>query len=294
MASPPATSQTAASSASGGSAPAAARLAGRSRPFSLRYAVCLGLLTASAIGMPSLAGFLGYHLQKKAVPLKRPLATMDFEKLAPEYALHPAIVEPIPEDVIESLGTREYLQWRIVDTRKAVSDPTAVAHVFISYYTGKPDLVPHVPDECMKAAGYDRVGSPSTTNVIARGIGAAGDRVPVRVIQFIKPRQSDMLLADPKAGQVTVLYFFHSNGDYCTTRNEVRLMQANPLQKYAYYSKFEVRFTDYRFGADASTQQSLEALPPLLEKLMPVILKDHFSWDEVNGKAPAPPGAARS
>lgn len=267
-------------------AAAARRTSVAQRPFSLRYAICLGLLATSAVGMQSLARFLGYHLQKKAVLLKRPLATADFAKLAPEYVLHPNMPEPTPEDVVESLGTREYLQWRLVDTGKSVSDPTAVAHVFITYYTGKPDLVPHVPDECYFAAGYDRKGSPHTTHATVRGVGAAGDRVPVRVVEFIKPRQADSLLDDKQSAGVAVLYFFHTNGEYCTTRNEVRLRQANPLQKYAYYAKFEVRFTSYRFDKAADVQQSLAALPPLLEKLVPVILQDHFSWDELNGKAP--------
>ena len=109
---------------------------------SARYYVCVGVLLVCALTMQTVAQLLGNHFRKAAVPLKRPLAAMDRYKLAPEYTLHIEPPAALPEEMIEWLGTREYLSWRVVDTRHDRADAVNTAHLFITYYTGKPDMVP--------------------------------------------------------------------------------------------------------------------------------------------------------
>jgi hypothetical protein len=253
---------------------------------SARYWVCLGVLLAAAVGLKAAAWGLGVFLRKEAVPLKQPLQFFDPRKLGPPYELNQVMtgkLEPMTEDMVESLGTRDYIQVYLTDTSKAEGDPTRVALTFITYYTGKPDLVPHDPDACWQAAGYDKV-SARTEAVHVAGIGAPGDALPVRVVQF-KAGQREQL-SGVGSDTATVLYFFHANGHYALTRDHVRESMSNPFQRFAYYAKVEITFSSGG-GARAGAEASVAALGPLLERLMPILLHEHLNLDkfESAGKA---------
>ncbi len=245
-------------------------------PASLRYYVCLAVLLMSAAGLHMVAAVLGIHFVKAAVPLKRPLSEFDWTKLEPDYRQHLHQPDPLNEETLQKMGTEEYLQMRLWDTRRRPADPARVANILITYYTGQPDLVPHVPEQCFTAAGYDQVGEPETISVSVSGVGAPHDLIPVRMVQF-HAREGD--------DRQTVLYFFHANGQYEASRDGVRTRFAKNLWgRYAYFSKVEVLFTNdpetQRGLRQAGPQEAVEAIGPLLRKLMPVLLKDHFAWEE--------------
>ncbi|MCK4341324.1 MAG: hypothetical protein KAY37_06325 [Phycisphaerae bacterium] len=247
---------------------------------SARFWTSLVILVLAAVGVRVLPHLFGVHFRKEAVPLKLDLQQFDVRRLAPNYLRHRVNDEahPISEDLIDSLGTREYLQVYLTDARKPATgqpktktDPTKVAQFFVTYYTGRPDMVPHVPDECYLAGGYDPLGS-TTKLVHVPGIGAPNDEIPVRVVRFRAPLNRRTGESD----EVAVLYFFHVNGGYATTRDGVRVKLSNPFQRFAYYAKIEVTFTDDKIARTAGMDQSLAALGPLLEAVMPVLLEDHF------------------
>ena len=242
-----------------------------------RYVVCLAILVFSAAGMQLLAAVAGVHFRKDPVPLKNPLDTLDWSALAPRYQQHLVQPEPLDEEVVHQLGTEQYLQARLIDTEQDRGSTERLAHVFITYYTGQPDLVPHVPDECYLAGGYDQVGAPETISAYVPDVGAPDDHIPVRVLQF-KSRDRDVL--------VTVMYFFHANGQYRATRDGLRwLFTTDPFERYAYYAKIEVTFTNdtsqQRTIRQAGKEEAVQSLEPLLRDLMPVLLKDHLAWDRV-------------
>jgi len=241
---------------------------------SARYWVGLIVLLAASVGLKYLAGWAGWVLRKEPVPLKLSLHALDGRDWGPRYELNRELTDKIPplsEDSIDSLGTQEYAQVYVTDRSKSPRDPTRHALLFITYYTGKPDLVPHVPDECYLAGGYRKL-SEQTVQLPVAGVGAPDGRVPVRVLEFEAPRRYAL---GELGGRATVMYFFHVNGGYATTRNEVRASMSNPLLRHAYYAKFEVTFTD---GATvrADKEASLAALGPLLERLLPGLLDRHF------------------
>ena len=236
------------------------------------------ILASAAVGVRVLPR-LGIFPQKAAVPLKRPLRQFDVRKLAPRYVRHPVndTMRPMSEDAIESLGTEEYLQIYVLDTQKAPTDPTRVANLFVTYYTGQPDMVPHVPDECYLAGGYDILGS-TMSDVHVAGSGAPHDEIPVRVMRFVAPQRRRVANAAP--GEVVVMYFFDVNAGYAASRNGVRLWLSNPLARYAYYAKIEVSFTDDALVHTAGADASRAALAPLLEAVVPVLRSDHFDLDK--------------
>lgn len=261
----------------------AARPAGGQRRLSragIRYYICLSLLLASAVGMQSAASYYKIYFRKEAVPLKRRFTELDWRKLASRYQPHPIQPRLLPPEQEEALGTEDYLELRLIDTEKPARDPAALANVFLTYYTGQPDMVPHVPDECYLAGGYERIGW-ATEELRVVGARAPDDRVPVRVVQF----QSRSGSGEP----ISVIYFFSVNGEYRNGREGVRFRLARPFERYAYYCKIELSFTDNENPLRprrADMQQSLAAAQDLLTKLLPVLIEDHIDWDPArNGPA---------
>jgi hypothetical protein len=56
--------------------------------------------------------------------------------------------------------------------------------------------------------------------------------------------------------------------------------------RHAYYAKIELTFMDdpenpRTAPLPAGREESLAAAGPLLQKLLPVLLADHFAWDQV-------------
>jgi len=243
-----------------------------------RFWCCTLILALGAIGVRILPR-MGIFPHKEAVPLKRSLRQFDVQKLAPTYERHwfNDKMRPMNEDAIEGLGTEEYLQIYLTDTRKPSNDPTRVANLFVTYYTGQPDMVPHVPDECYLAGGYDVLGA-TTSDVHVPGSGAPHDEIPVRVMRFVAPQQRRLSATD--SGEVVILYFFDVNAGYAATRDGVRLRLSNPWARYAYYSKIEVSFTDDTIAHAAGAEASLAALAPLLEAVLPVLRSDYFDLDK--------------
>jgi hypothetical protein len=171
--------------------------------------------------------------------------------------------------MVDSLGTEEFFQAVLVDASRAPDDPARKVRLFVTYYTGKPDMVPHVPEECFVAAGYNLVGI-DAAEIRVCGIGAPNDTVPVRIARFDKGG----------AGEIAVATFFHVNGSYQTTRDGVRLKLSNPFERYAYYCKIDVDFSAEN-GQSADAQATAAALPPILEAVLPVLFEDHIDVAKV-------------
>ncbi len=189
--------------------------------------------------------------------------------------------------MVESLGTSEYIQALLVDTTVPPEATTRVAKLFITYYTGQPDMVPHVPDECYLAGGFDPLWS-GNVDVNVPGVGAPHDQVPVRVVEFRAPSAKRSLAG---LDTTTVMYFFHVNAKWTTTRNGVRTLLTNPFERFAYYAKIEVFFSSGNLTRNASREDSLKALAPLLERLMPVLYEQHLDLSSFGGAAAKSTGA---
>lgn len=278
------TTSTAAAQPAGGGA--AARRRALLAAVSPRYILCLALLLGSAAGLQLFANLTGVHFRKEPVPLKQPLTLFDFSRLEPQYVRYHRLPPPLNEEMVQKLGTHQYGHFLLEDVTRSRSDPTRLANVFLTYYTGQPNMVPHVPEECYVAGDYDQMGPTEEVELHVPGCGAEKDLIPVRVLQFQARSGKEQLR--------TVLYFFHVNGKYLTTRDSVRLVSSNPWETHAYYAKIEITFSDDLEGVGqsgfAGKRESLQAAEPLLQKLMPVLLEDHFAWDQVHEAAAATGG----
>lgn len=271
-----------------------ATTAARAAPWaaSARYWIVLGLLLAAMAAVKLLPIVLGIHARKEAVPLVKELAFFDVKKLGPRYERHPETdALYLSEEALDTLGTHDVFQAYLTDTEGARKSPLRLIHLFITYYTGKPNLVPHVPDECYIAGGYEKVDA-RVVDLTVPGIGAENDHVPVRVITFRAAERRGMAHGD--SGLITVLYFFHANDRYAATRNDVRMVLADPFARYAYYAKVEVSFPQAsRLDLEQAQEQSLEALVPLLQRVMPQLIREHFDVERF-GHGPVPERATEA
>jgi hypothetical protein len=264
------------------------------------YVVALITLVVGGVGFRAAAHYLGFYLQKEAVPLRRDLSMLpttigDWKRVGADQ------IEK--EDAVAELGTDRYL----TRTYARNGDPkNGMIQVHVAYYTGMIDTVPHIPERCMYAAGLipleeafeipldvsftpDPLGGSATNR-------ATGERYAYQMVEDPVTRQmlrvpmpiGEMKMRltrfqDPKRPktEVDAGYFFIANGRVTPNTWGVRKLAFNLTDKQAYYCKVQLAI-NYPIGekspvelfqADASdflknfTKYLMRALPdwPALE-----------------------------
>lgn len=241
--------------------------------------ICVAVLLTAAVAKEAVIRVLGVQMVKLPIPLQHPLEEMDAAALAPYEFKNSSRIQN--RDVLESLGTEEYLQWILEDTEAEPSSPTRYCSLFITYYTGTPDMVPHVPDECYVGGGNQRASGETVTIDVPRQDGSQKLGFQYVVFQNMDPKRMT-------TETFSVEYFFHANGDYCSNRTETRLkLGSNWFGKYSYFCKVEWKF----YGADSfglvypDKEQTLAASQKLMAALLPELEKNHWpDWEEANQK----------
>jgi len=234
------------------------------------FILCTIVLAASAFGLRWCGGG---HLLKQPLALRKSLDRLDANQLSPyEVVELPKIKD---KSVEEALGTQDYIQWQLLDTDVPPTDPFYCANLFVTYYTGNPDKVPHVPDWCYVGSG-GIVDKKHEVVITAPDCGVAedGDQLKIRVLEIKIPRQG-MGLTEFR--RKIVAYVFRVNGTYACTRTQVRMKQRNRKDRYAYFSKVEVWFE----GGDAESLEShLESMESVYQRVLPLLYSDHWpDWE---------------
>jgi hypothetical protein len=165
--------------------------------------------------------------------------------------------------VVDALGTDQYINWVLEDTSVPTADPLRVAYLFVTYDTGGVNLVPHTPDECRLGAGYQPAQPHENVEVNVPHLAPDLASIAVRLCTFVKT-------AVFNREEVSVVYTFHCDGRFVATRSGVRLLINDLTNRYAYFSKVEVSFPR------ATREQSLQGAVKLLDRLLPVLVRDHF------------------
>jgi len=156
-----------------------------------------------------------------------------------------------------------------------------VVRLAVTYYTGMVDTVPHVPEKCYVADGFEPAGDIPT---IAQTLGTYPDGRPrdvkYRYIHFQDTTGN---------GRVdrSVAYLFHVNGRYESSNIAVRTELANLLQRYGYFAKVEL-MTQARSRADstsaekaAAQEKSMAAFNDLLTWALPELERCLPDWNKV-------------
>ena len=219
---------------------------------------------------------------KKPIALQKPFDEFD------ESVLNPYIVKnkaAIDRETLESLGTDQYLQWILENSDVESDSPLRYCSLFITYYTGNPDMVPHVPDECYVGGGKSRLSGETVTLEIPWG--KANDANKKIGLQYVVFGQigNNIIQSDIR---FSVQYLFYANGKYTEDRTQTRLvLGSNWTSSYSYFSKVEWFF----YGKDSfeyvypDKEQTLEASKQLLALLLPELEKNHWpDWQKINAK----------
>jgi len=210
------------------------------------FLACLVIVLLAAGTLEASINILKIHLVKRPAELREPLASLpaelgNFEAVSfkdPNTG-EMEIDRVLPEDFVHALGTETYLSRSYLDPQTA-EGLTPLVEVFSTYYTGKPELVPHVPERCQAAAGYSQTGS-EIFEVEIPELGLPGDKLTLRASTFAG--------TDTRTGQArsfAIIYFFVANGEYLDDWKRVRwhlnAPQAYFWDKYSYYGFFRLTF----------------------------------------------------
>src|SRR5262249_16667140 len=126
--------------------------------------------------------------------------------------------------------------------------------------------VPHTPDECRLGAGYQFAHAPENHELSLPRLPAK-QKARIRLCTFLKT-------AVFNSQEDSVLYTFCANGQFVSTRDDVKLLINDPRHKYAYFSKVEVTFPK------ATREQTLDGASRILNNLLPSLMRDH--WPDID------------
>ena len=235
---------------------------------------CVVLGTA-AFGISPVLLARGGTEVKESLPLRQPLGKLDRARLGP-YRWLEREQRTLPAAVEDELGATDYIDWQFRDTTiEDVRDPLSRVRLFVTYYTGGRNLVPHTPDVCYLGQGYE----PTERQNLDIEIDALGRTIPIRALTF----ERSAIFGQERP---TVVYTFHCNGDFAATRTAVRYRINAPQDRHAYFCKIEVTFgSQTSRPRNATRAGSIEAAKKFLNHILPLLLNNHLPDWEAAGQA---------
>ena len=252
------------------------------------FLLCSGILAIAAVSKEFSIYQMGVYFSKSPLPLKASFEKMDEAKLAPYIVQKKNRITN--RDVLDSLGTEEYLQWELEDPEVPKDSPLRFCSLFITYYTGNPDRVPHVPEECVTGAGDTMISRDAERLRVTVGetrfedLDKDGDtvRLPVRYLMFLRNPRSIWETEEKYA----VIYFFKANGRFASSRMGTRrILGEHLLGKYSYLSKVEWKFYGIGPGGPihGTREEILAASEKLMSHLLPLLETEHWpDWEAAN------------
>ncbi len=235
------------------------------------FLICALILAVAGGGMSVAIKSFGIYLKKEPWPLKKSLDLLDEKGLAPYTVVSKGKIKS--EDVVDTLGTRDYIEWLLQDLD--VPDNSAVRYcsLFITYYE-LPDRVPHVPEECYMGSGFQKLASDSVT------LELGTQKIPARYLVFTST-DSDYWR---KSTKFPVLYFFNVNKNYVNSREDARLtLNKNIRGKHSYFCKIEWKFFNAGLGGERrgetvypGKEEAITASQKLLSVILPILEKEHW------------------
>ena len=242
------------------------------------FLTCAVILFIAAAGMSATTAFLKVKFIKLPLPLRLSLDLMNKNALGSYKVINESKIEN--KDIREALGTDDYVQWILEDESVDKASPARLCSLFITFYTGTPDQVPHVPEECYTGGGRQQQQLPDDTT-LSVNVNNEKFALPVRMLRFTDPRA-----AHSEVPKEDVTYFFKVNGKYAASREPARrVLQANFFSKYSYFSKVEWKFFNRTaVGFVYPDKKGLViASEKLMNKVLPLLENNHWpDWKAAN------------
>jgi hypothetical protein len=251
-------------------------------------------LTVGGLGFQSAVRALNVYMTKEPVDLR-----WHFDNIAtslPSWESEGEI-RKLSKELVEELGTNLYLDRKYVDQ----DDPDkGWIQLHIAYYTGMIDAVPHVPDRCLVAAGFNTRTQPQNlvldvdTSDWRTDIEPVGDDLVFPEISYRDPITRSALTVRMPIGEfrlrttefsrdemqdqrVFAGYFFIANGRVAVTPEDVKMLAFRKSEQYAYYCK--VQFLSV--GRELTEEQFIDRSGRFLEELLPELMRCLPDWTEI-------------
>jgi hypothetical protein len=172
------------------------------------------------------------------------------------------LVDATTIDALNDKAATPDQRGRLIEQVRQQVGPKALLTVSLTYYTGLADTVAHIPERCMVADGYEPQTAPAT-HTADLSVAGAPRQVGYRFIHF--QDQTGFRREDRN-----VAYFFHVNGHYASSPQEVRVTMQDLFERNAYYAKVELMngAKDEKQAAAAMEDWMAQALPDL-ERVLP-------------------------
>lgn len=258
------------------------------------------VLIGCRIGFQVSINSLNAYLEKKPVPLRAQLSKIPM-RLGDWVSSES---ETLTAEIVEELGTKHYIDRRYSKVTKGAGSPWLSVHV--TYYTGLIDAVPHVPDRCLVAGGFNLKVRPKNlplsldvsnwsidrqhTNVRSGKpyhIMLFRDRITNKPIRLRMPlgdfvlRTSEFSSKDMPGSRIYAGYFFIANGELTPSPTEVRKYAFDLSVPYAYYAK--IQFLTVGPG-NFEPGDFVELVSEFLPELLPELMRCLPDWVEVEMK----------
>lgn len=208
---------------------------------------------------------------------------------------------PLPADVLEQLGTDNYVARQYVRRDRARDDDRRVRlDLHCAYYTGTIDTVPHIPERCFVGGGLTQRGGAVTLplpldmsrlspdpsvdpsqdgGVIYRARLEDGKRVRLpRGVENLQIRITSFV--DGQGRIIHSGYFFIANGGVVASAERVRELAFHLSDTYAYYAKVQVTSADV-----ASPEELAHNAADLLDDMLPYIMLRLPDWVAVSRRS---------
>jgi len=267
--------------------------------------VSIVLLGGSALGLKTAINAGGIHLHKRAINPPNGLRFHSLPDQLETWNHLGADPPPLSAEILESLGTQNYISRLYYKKGTLKSDHPEVVELHCAYYTGMIDTVPHVPEQCFVGGGMTLLSQaayvplpinlrlfppdptvntdliePNIFGVVRRGRTGPSSPTPgVRVrmpfgLDDLTLRVTEYLNVD--GSHVFAGYFFIANGWAVSDTLAVRQHAFDLSADYAYYAK--VQFTS---STVQSAQELGEAAADLLNEMAPEIMRRVPDWVDV-------------
>lgn len=251
--------------------------------------VACGVLLVAFAGKQQVLAFTEVVLIKKPIELRHELYWIpnrieNWQRVGQDQI--------IPRDQLQELGTDKYLSRVYEDVNWPANEPGRAIRLHLAYYTGTPDVVPHVPDRCFVAGGAVPRGQgfidisldparympdPESDGYIYNATLERIARVPALAFSARSFRYGES--PNPEQ-QDSVFYFFAANGRFFPWSHDLRLYAFDPRDEYSYYCKIEVQVLPIG-GRNVEPQVAVERVNDLLTVILPEIMSCLPDWVEV-------------
>ena len=244
--------------------------------------IAVGILATAVTGFGAAIRYSKFVLLKEPVYLREPLYTLS-KHVGPWDCIEES--GPLSPDVLDVLGTTQYISWRYRDRTNRLK-PGSEVRLHVAYYTGIANTVSHVPERCIVAFGADgldfsrvhlKIDGPHYRKTAA-GISAPtlrhGESVTIPQLEFPATIFRYRFSGGDKIH--SVVYFFVANGKFLPTPDLVRLEGIDPRDRYSYYCKVEIGLRGV-----SEPDEAVERASAFLSTMLPEIMRCLPDWQQV-------------